>query len=117
MGHARRNVALATAALALASAPSVSAAPIHACGNYGLVNGHEQWTYGAIDGGGIFNVTSRVVHCRTARRVARHAYSKSGKRRYRYKHWNCHVLHEGLDYADTRCTRHGGRVVRWQGRA
>src|SRR3954470_23104871 len=112
-----RAAALSAVVLACVLPGIAHAGPIRECGNYGLVNGHERWTYGQIDGGGIFNVTSRVVRCRTARRVARHAYSKSGKRHYRYKHWKCHVLHEGLDYADTRCTRSRGRVVRWQVRA
>src|SRR3954469_12102172 len=100
-----RAAALSAVVVACVLPGIAHAGPIRECGNYGLVNGHERWTYGQIDGGGIFNVTSRVVRCHTARRVARRASRKSYRKHFHYKHWNCRVLHEATDYADIRCTR------------
>lgn len=93
-------------AVALLSAPAgASAAPIKECGNYdGL-----RWTYGQIQGAGTFNVTARVVGCREARTVALKA---SPERRFRG--WSCRYVDQGYEYADVRCTKSGGRVVRWQ---
>jgi hypothetical protein len=46
--------------------------------------------------------------------VARRANNSANGRRFRYRRWTCHILAEGNDHADIRCTRAAGRVVRWQ---
>jgi hypothetical protein len=90
---------------------SVSAASIRECGNFD----GSHWTNSQIQGAGIYNVTSRVVGCGTARKVARRAYNtyRSG-RVWRYNGWTCRIVSQATEFSDTRCTRGGGRVVRWQ---
>lgn len=88
-----------------------AAAPIHECGNWGwAANGDgPKWTYRPIQGAGTYNVTSRVVRCRTARRVALHAYPGN-----HYRRWRCRYVSRAEEFADVRCTKSGGRVVRYQ---
>ena len=99
-------VTLATAAPA--------SAHIRECGGYdpghGFVNGDPQ-------GAGVYNITARVVPCRTARTVVRRYYIENycGRRLSCYVGaWNCRTRRLGIEYFDTRCTRAGGRVVRFQ---
>ena len=103
--------ALTTAALFVTGVVPAAAAPIRECGNFdGL-----RWTYREIQGAGIWNVTSRVVGCRTARRMTSRAYrTYRGGRAWRYRAWTCRILVQKHEYSDTRCTASGGRVVRWQ---
>lgn len=95
-----------------------SSRPIRECGNYGWVSsrGRTGWTYGTIDGAGIFNVTSRVVNCRTARRVTLGSIRTAGPDPgpWHWRAWRCRTLVERHEYADIRCTAHHGRVVRYQ---
>jgi hypothetical protein len=104
-------VAAASAGFALAS-PAVApaeAAPIRECGNAGtLYSGQVR----------VYNVTSRVVGCRFARRFARAQIRQGGPacredRWCTYRGWRCrHVAYRAE--SDVRCTKSGGRVVRWQ---
>lgn len=62
-----------------------------------------------IDGAGIYNLTTRRVLCRTARRFAR---------RYRgtdsyYPTWRCREVND-YEFSDVRCTASRGRVIHWQ---
>jgi hypothetical protein len=106
--------ALVAVAAAMLLPNGALAAPIRECGNHGYANGRIRWTYGPLDAGGIFNVTSRVVDCPTARRVVLGASRKTHGHRFTYRLWSCRVLSQGTDHADLRCTRAAGRVVRWQ---
>jgi hypothetical protein len=112
---ARRGVAIAcisAATILLSAAPaSRGSGKIHECGNYGFTADGDgpKWTYRQLEGAGTYNVTSRVVRCRTARRVALHAYP--GKR---YRGWRCRYVSHAEEFADVRCTKRGGRVVRYQ---
>ena len=115
MNHRRVTaISLASAIAVLAFAVPASGAPIRECGNYGWKNGAMRWTFGSIDGAGTFNVTSRVVGCRTARRVATRSYPNRQVSRWYWRGWSCRELVSRHEYSDNRCTRSGGRVVRWQ---
>ncbi len=106
-----------TVLLATMAGPAVaSAAPIRECGNYGYKNGAVRWTYGEIEGAGIFNVTSRRVWCSVARRVARRAYNtyERGDTVWRWKGWRCKRVKTGYESSDTRCTKRRIHIVRWQ---
>jgi hypothetical protein len=68
----------------------------------------------------IYNVTTRVVPCRFARRFARRVITDPAcaEDRYcRYRGWRCrnvgYRIPRGYE-VDSRCTRSGGRVVRFQ---
>jgi hypothetical protein len=68
----------------------------------------------------IYNVTSRVVSCRTARRLVRRLVILPGCTEDRYCHyrgWRCtqygYRIPRGYE-TDSRCTKPGGRVVRYQ---
>jgi hypothetical protein len=70
--------------------------------------------------GYIYNVTTRVVPCRFARRFARRVITDPAcaEDRYcRYRGWRCrnvgYRIPRGYE-VDSRCTRSGGRVVRFQ---
>ena len=92
-----------------------SAAPIRECGDWGDTgSGRLGWTFGKIRGAGIFNLTSRRVSCRTARRVARFSYPDRNVRRWSWRGYSCRILASAHEYSDQRCTKSGGRVVRWQ---
>ncbi|HEY6561818.1 MAG TPA: hypothetical protein VI072_31325 [Polyangiaceae bacterium] len=62
-----------------------------------------------ISGAGKFNVTSRRVSCKIARRVALKSYPESN-----YGGWRCRYVSQAHEYADVRCTRPSGAAVRWQ---
>lgn len=105
------SIAAAFTALALVAAAPASASRIIECGNYGWIPSKHRtgWTLGRIEGGGTFNVTTRRVSCRKARRFVR---------RYRgtdsyYPTWNCREVNR-YESSDVRCTASGGRVIHWQ---
>jgi hypothetical protein len=83
-----------------------AAAPIRECGDLG----HR----------GIYNVTSRMVRCRSARSLARRIFTDPACaedrfcrfRGFRCTHHNYPI--PGGREGDVRCTRSGGRVVRFQ---
>jgi hypothetical protein len=104
--------AAATATVALPGA--ASAAAINECGNYGWIESKARagWTYGQIDGAGIFNVTTRTVRCRYARRFVRSWDGQVGADHHR--RFRCRYVSQDYEYADIRCTRRGGKVIRWQ---
>ncbi len=104
-------VGLAVAALGMSAAVSpASAAPVRECGNWGdHGDGSMRWGMSDISGAGIFNVTTRKVSCRKARRFVR---------RYRgtdtyFPTWKCREVNE-YEFSDTRCTASRGRVIHWQ---
>ena len=105
---------LITVAAAGGNASTASAAPVRECSNYDP--GKQRWTYGEVQGAGIFNVTSRVTRCPRARKITLRAPSanKTGKKVWRYRAWTCRYLRQEYEATDTRCTKSGGRVVRWQ---
>jgi hypothetical protein len=99
------------AGAALLTCTPASAAPIRECGNYD----GARWTFDQIDGAGIFNLTSRVVSCKTARRVALRSHPGDRYRRtWSWGDFTCRILAEAFEYEDVRCKASGGRVVRWQ---
>jgi hypothetical protein len=100
---------LATAGLA--GAPSAQAAPIRECGNWGYhdSSGYFGWGISSISGAGIYNLTTRLVGCRTARRFARRY---QGTDTY-YPRWRCRER-DDYEASDVRCTASGGRVIHWQ---
>ena len=107
----KSSVAAAAAALfVVALAGPAHAASIVECGNYGATaSGRVGWTYGDIEGAGIYNVTTRNVGCATARRFVR---------RYRgtdtyYPTWRCREIND-YEFSDIRCTASRGRVIHWQ---
>lgn len=115
LGQAAQSIAAATVVGVLLLPSTASAHSIRECGSHGDTgNGRIGWTYGRILGAGTFNVTSRVVSCRTARRVARRSYPDRYVRRWSWRGWRCRILASAHEYSDQRCTKRGGRVVRWQ---
>ena len=87
-----------------------AASRIIECGNYGWRDstGTVGWGMSPVDGAGLFNLTTRRVSCRKARRFAR---------RYRQGSfvpgWRC-TENLAYEYGDYRCTASRGRVIRWQ---
>jgi hypothetical protein len=107
----RTKTCVAAAVLAGAFAfPGAASAAVVECGNYGADDyGDVGWTYGEISGAGIFNVTTRRVGCRTARKFV---LSWNGNGRYRG--YRCRYVSQAYEFADIRCTASRGRVIRWQ---
>jgi hypothetical protein len=108
---------LGVASLALSGAATAWAAPIKECGNQ---EAGGEWTYDEISGAGVYNLTSRVISCRAARRVVstlHHAWDGPSIPRhvtvfgYRY---TCRLLSQAVELFDIRCTARRGRVARWQ---
>jgi hypothetical protein len=106
-------LAFISSAVLLAVAAPAGAAPIRECGNHGWVDDLERvaWVMDRdrISGAGTFNVTSRKVTCKVARRVSLKSYPGSN-----YRGWRCRYISQAHEYADVRCTRPSGAVVRWQ---
>lgn len=86
-----------------------AAAPIRECGRAGTLYG------GAVS---VYNVTTRRVACPKARRFARRQTLYGGPacredRHCTYQGWRCtHFSNAGE--SGMRCTKPGGRVIRWQ---
>ena len=114
MGCVRLGVGLAAAmvatlvALAITPAGAI-VAPIKECGDYRPTGGYA-----------VFNITSRVTSCRTARRMARTYYQGRWKtprrpgRSFQRGSYTCRYRLEGIEGVDMRCTASSGRVVRFQ---
>ena len=81
-----------------------AAAPIRECGNYD----YSRWTYGPIEGSGIYNLSTRKVSCSSARRMV------SGVTRMNSYAFRCRQRELGYEHFDVRCTGDGGRVIRYQ---
>jgi hypothetical protein len=92
------------------SARLPAAARVRECGNKGVHrNGRYGWGNGPISGAGTYNLTTRHVSCRRARRFVN---------RYRgtdtyYPTWDCRERN-AYESSDVRCTASRGRVIRWQ---
>jgi hypothetical protein len=96
---------------AAAVAPATADAAVRDCGSF---NGLE-WIEGSLNGAGISDVTAKNTSCTTARRVTLRAFmTYRGGRRWQYGKWNCKILLQEYEYTKARCTRSGGRVVRWE---
>ena len=113
-------VVLAAAALACAGAPA-SAAPLKGCGNYGYPEGHTGdrpvFTYEDIFGAGVYGIHTRVVRCRTARRMVRRFWNGDWGRcdpTCRRGRFRCRNTQTGDEVYVMRCTASGGRVVRFE---
>lgn len=101
---------LASTTFLLCGASHAAAAPVRECGNWGdHGDGRMRWGMSETFGAGIFNLTTRRVACRRARRFVR---------RYRgtdsyYPTWRCREVNE-YEFSDIRCKASRGRVIRWQ---
>ena len=110
---------LAVAAFASAGG-SASAAPLTDCGNYGYPEGDPGgkpvFTKEDIVGAGVYDIRTRAVRCRTARRMVRRFWNgRWGRcdptcRRGRFR---CRDRQTGDEVSLMRCTAPGGRVVRF----
>ena len=101
----------------------VQAAPIQECGDYGYTESGSKPIFSTVDGvvvgAGVYNITTRVVGCSTARRVVRrfwHQYDRycDSNGRCRILGFSCRNRQIGEEFADVRCTKRGGAVVRFQ---
>ncbi len=110
------SATIAALALAIPATSASAAAPIRECGNYGWPEGYKGskpiWTFGPLDGAGIFNVTTRRVRCAAARDFVEDWNGQS-----RFRGFRCRTRTTGIEESDTRCTASRGRVVRWQSAA
>lgn len=64
-----------------------------------------------------YNITTRVVRCREARRVVRRWNNTAARRRSGdgyVRGLYCNYRSTGYEQGDIRCTGSGGRVVHWQ---
>ena len=108
-------VVLSFLVLVAAARPSTAAASaIRECGNYGFLSPWQKqphWTFKSLQGAGLFNLTTRRVGCRYARRFAQHY--RGDARRY-HRAWRCRTRIIGEELSDTRCTASRGRVIHWQ---
>jgi hypothetical protein len=87
-----------------------AAAAITECGNWGdHGDGRMRWGYSDVRGFGIYNLTTRRVACRTARRFARRY---NGTDTY-YPTWHCREVND-YELSDIRCTASRGRVIHWR---
>lgn len=107
--------AVAASAVMLGATPSApagvsAAAAVNECGNWGdHGDGQLRWGMSSVRGFGIYNLTTRRVGCSTARRFARRYKGTDSS----YPTWRCRETSE-YESSDVRCTRSGGRVIRWQ---
>ena len=95
---------LAVLALTAAVPAQAEAAPIKECGDIG-------------SGYSAANITTRIVACGQARRIARAMYYGQVRLPYGRSWWGpfrCTVRSVGYETRDVRCVRYHGGVVRWQ---
>ena len=104
--------------LALALAPPAPAGGIRECGAY---DGAHFVQDDQMQGAGVYNITTRAVRCRKAHKLVRRYWNDYGS-------WceddaatcrigwdfTCRRTRLGEEYFDARCTKAGGRVVRFQ---
>ncbi len=134
----RLPVVLAALVFAVLLAPAGASTATKDCGNYGTVEGQEpdadgtiepRFTMRQIDGAGIFDITATVSSCKLARRLVRIASLRQhnnpcliyrdgsavgAKSSCRVIGFLCRNRSTGTEGQATRCTRSGGRVVRWK---
>jgi len=141
-GSVRLPAVLPASSLALLSltllAPPGAAAATKDCGNYGTVVGQApdadgtveaRFTMREIDGAGLSDITAQVSSCKIARRLVRIASLRrennpclvyrngsviAEKSSCRVIGFVCRKRSTGTERQVTRCTRAGGRVVRWE---
>jgi hypothetical protein len=84
---------------------------VQECGNK---QGGGSWTYGAVDGAGIFNLTARNLPCPNARFIVDHIRFRS-RPPYEpyYPGWSCRREQQGFESSETRCMS-GNKIIRWQ---
>jgi hypothetical protein len=107
-----RAVALLAVVFGALVVTPASAAPIRECGSYGLTADGDGplWTYGEVSGASpAYNLTTRKVRCRSARRFALHY---RGTDTY-YPRWRCREVNQ-YEWSDVRCAASRGRVIHWQ---
>jgi hypothetical protein len=99
---------IATVVVLAGTTNEVAAASINECGRIPS-NGYS-----------VFNITTRVTSCRTARRMARRYYNgdwdnvpRRPGRTFQRGSYTCSYRLEGYEGIDMRCTATGGRVVRF----
>jgi hypothetical protein len=88
------------------------------CGTTDFVNGPHgrRWLYPPFPagfGGAYRSVWARRTSCSVARRVS---FRWDGRSRT-YRGWRCVITKTGEEFAASRCTRSGGRVIRFEGGA
>jgi hypothetical protein len=92
---------------ALGAPASAKAAPIKECGWYAHGGGY-----------GVYNITTRIVSCRTARGMARayyHGRVRLPLGRYWWGPFRCVHRQIGYEENDFRCVRYpDGGVIHWQ---
>jgi len=100
---------IATTVALTGTTSEATAAPINECGKL------------RTSGYSVFNITSRVASCSTARRIARAYYRgrwtnlpRRAGRPFRRGSYTCRYRLWGYEGVDMRCTASGGRVVRFQ---
>jgi hypothetical protein len=96
-------------------ASTAVAAPVNECGNFD----GSRFTFEDLQGAGVQNITTRVVGCRTAHRLVRRYYNHyedycGNSGRCSIRGWSCLRRSLGVEYADVRCARRSGQVVRFQ---
>lgn len=104
-------VLVALIAVACITTPA-SASSIRECGNYGFTADGDGplWTYQVVNGATpAYNLTTRRVSCRRARRFA---LRYRGTDTY-FPRWNCREVNK-YEWSDIRCTATHGRVIHWQ---
>jgi hypothetical protein len=108
----RRLAILPGLVVAMLLATPAYAAPIRECGNFGFTaNGDgPMWTYRQISGASpAYNLTTRNVACRYARRFA---LRYRGTDTY-FPSWHCRERND-YELSDVRCTGPRRRVIHWQ---
>ena len=95
---------IATLLVGLAFAGSAEAATTKRCGSLG-VDGKRYRS-----GAGSFNITVRVSTCGTAKAVVRGYRFGQGEK---VRGFTCRNSQSGGESTTVRCTRYGGRVIRW----
>lgn len=100
---------IATVVVLAGTTNEVAAASSNECGRIPSNGGYS-----------VFNITTRVTSCRTARRMARRYYNgdwdnvpRRPGRTFRRGSYTCSYRLEGSEGIDMRCTATGGRVVRF----
>jgi hypothetical protein len=106
------TVLIAIVAVACIATTPALASSIRECGNYGFTADGDGplWTHREVTGATpAYNLTTRRVSCRRARRFALRYH---GTDTY-FPRWNCREVNK-YEWSDIRCTAARGRVIHWQ---
>ena len=104
----RTIAAMAVAGSLLVAGGAEAAAPLKRCGSLGTDGRPYDRDVG---GAGNFDIRARVTSCREARRVVR-----AWKGRTTVRGFRCTYSYSG-ESTGVRCTKAGGRLVRWRSAA